>query len=156
MPLLIQMPTRQSGAALRDAGQPSIVPSLLPSSKSALVDEFGDLDAQIAGLKPKISRHSDLRETILGWHEDLAGDQDVTEKGERWDVLITPRDKRRVITMAGKSKLKKLWGVGKFLELCSIALKNLPDPKDAGNVYSISERTGPRHLRAVPLLKLAA
>jgi len=158
LPLVLcyQMSTRlKAVAAPRDAGQPSIISSLEPS-KSALIDEWGRLDTELASLKPKIQRHQELRETILGWHADLAGEKDVTESGEYFDVLIGARDKQRVITMAGKKKLFKLWRVGEFLARCSIALKNLPDPKDAGNLYTVQERTGPRHLKAIPRLAQAA
>ncbi len=156
------MPTRQCGAAPRDAGQPSMIPSLLPSSKSALVDRYGQLDTELARLdaqhhyKAKESQKQTLRETILEWHKDLAGDKETIEHGIEWDVRITARDNQRVVSIDGKKKLRKLWGVTKFLEACSVILKSLPDPKDAAGLYTVNDRTGPRHLKPLPALKLAA
>lgn len=89
-----------------------------------------------------------MRAIILGWHAGLSGDEGATEAGKRWRVLITPRDQQQVMTLAAKKKLLKLWGPTKFLARCSVPINALP-----GDGYSVLERRGPRHLRAVPILR---
>lgn len=128
----------------------------LAQPKIAIIDEFGKLDAEIAAFKPKLQRHQELRETILAWHQALPAAQSAEEAGKTCKVLVMPRDNERVITVEGKRKLYRLWGASDFLERCKIALKQLPDPKDPGGKYTAQERTGPRHLKVIPLLAKAA
>jgi len=125
-------------------------------SRADLVDEFAQLDTELNSLKGKTKRRDDLRETILGWHADLPADQQTTENGHYYDVIVSLPDNRRVFTMAGKRKLFRLWGSTKFIERCAIALKFLPDPKDEAGEFTVNGRTGPRHLEVLPRLKLAA
>ena len=116
----------------------------------AIVEEFAILDHQVVAFKHKMQRHQDLRDEILAGYKSLDGAQPALVPGTSFDVLISPADNKREITPAGKTKLRKLWGIPTFLLRCSIALKHLPDPKDPGNLYSISQRTGPRHLSVIP------
>jgi len=132
------------------------------SDRAAVVDEWGQLDAELARLdattsyKSKERRKESLRETILSWHDKLPGDKEAIEHGTAYDVHITARDHQRVVSIAGKQKLRKLWGVTKFFEMCVIALKQLPDPKDSAGAYTVNDRTGPRHLKALPVVAKAA
>ena len=116
----------------------------------AIVEEFAILDHQVVAFKHKMQRHQDLREKILAGYKSLDGAEPEIAKGQTFDVLISAADNKREITSAGKTKLRKLWGIPTFLLRCSIALKHLPDPKDPGNLYTLSERTGPRHLSVIP------
>ncbi len=116
----------------------------------AIVEEFAILDHQVVAFKHRMQRHQDLRNQILASFEKLDGAEPALVPGTSFDVLISPADNKREITSAGKTKLRKLWGIPTFLLRCSIALKHLPDPKDPGNLYTLSERTGPRHLSVIP------
>jgi hypothetical protein len=124
--------------------------------EAAKVEEFAKLDFEIQAFKAKIKRHQDLLDEILGYFQTLDGGKPAKAEGTTFDVIISAADNKREVTPAGKQKLKKLWGAVQFLKNCSISLKHLPDPKDTGNLYSISERTGPRHLSPVPRLQQAA
>src|ERR1019366_817353 len=116
----------------------------------AIVEEFAILDHQVVAFKHRMQRHQELRDQILGSFKGLAGADPAIAKGATFDVLVSPADNKREITSAGKTKLRKLWGIPTFLLRCSIALKHLPDPKDPGNLYTLAERTGPRHLSVIP------
>jgi hypothetical protein len=121
------------------------------ADRAAKIDEFGDLDRRIADFKPVLARHSDLRSEILGWYPALGPDESTTANGSRWDVQISPCDKRRLITFAGKKRLHKIWGIAEFLRRCSLALKALDDiPASEHADYTVQERTGPRHLQPLP------
>jgi hypothetical protein len=137
--------------------------ALLDVLKCAAVDEYGQLDSDLARLdaehhyESRKRRKEALREVILGWHKDLPADEEAIEHGVEWDLPISACDDQRVVSIAGKTKLEKLWGRVKFRELCNVILKLLPDPKDPKGLYTIHARTGPRHIRKpLPALKLAA
>src|SRR5579862_6531350 len=71
----------------------------------------------------------------------------------RWVGIPSPDlvcDFRREVTLAGKRKLKRLWGAAEFLDRCQIAASQLPDPKDKKGLYTTNERRGSRHLTAIP------
>jgi hypothetical protein len=125
----------------------------------AIVEEYALLDHQVVAFKSKLKRHDELRKEILAGYESLDGAETAIAKGQTYDALISEADNKREITQTGKTKLRKLWGIPTFLLRCQIALKHLPDPHDPGNLYSISTKTGPRHVSVVPAqaeLKLAA
>jgi len=154
----IRMSTRHSAAP----GETGTSTSPSSVSKQAIVDSYGEVSTDLARLDAehhftaKKKQQENLREAILSWHTLLPGAEEAIEPGSKWDVVVTPRDNQRVITMAGKRKLYKLWGVGKFLEACGLLLKQLPDPKDAKGLYTVQEPVGPRHLKAIPRLAEAA
>jgi hypothetical protein len=136
--------------------------ALLDVLKCAAVDEYGQLDSDLARLdaehhyESRKRRKEALREVILGWHKDLPADEETIEHGVQYDIRITARDNQRVVSISGKKKLRKLWGAARFLEACAIILKLLPDPKDAAGLYTVNDRTGPRHLKPLAVLKQAA
>ena len=130
--------------------------TVIPISKAELVDEFAILEIELNALKGKMKRRDDLRQMILGWHPDLPEDREALSSGSAYDVIITLPDKRRLLTLLGKKRLFKLWGVTKFLDRCAVALNQLADPKDEKGEYTVQSRTGPRHLEVQLRIREAA
>jgi hypothetical protein len=122
----------------------------------AIVEEYALLDHQVVAFKSKLKRHDELRKEILAGYESLDGAETAIAKGKTHDALISEADNKREITPAGKTKLRKLWGLATYILRSTPALKHLPDPKDPGNVYSISTKTGPRHVSVIPAQQKAA
>jgi hypothetical protein len=105
----------------------------------------------------KIKRLEDLREQFLTYCPGtMRGGEEGFIDGTASRLLISMCDFRREVTVAGKRKLKRLWGAQKFLERAKIDAHQLPDPKDKKGLYTVKERTGPRHLTAIPRPEEAA
>jgi|SRR5215831_662379 len=117
--------------------------------RTQLIEEFAILDAQVENFKPIIFRHQKLRQLILDWYPHIPPEQEVTAAGLTVDVLISARDKERTVTPEGKRALFRLWGKDDFIARITVLLKNLPDPKDPGQLYTVQALTGPRHLHVV-------
>ena len=122
----------------------------LIEGRAPVVDEYAALDAELARLRPVITRHEKLRELILGWYPNLPAEAGTTVDGSDATVVITPRDNERKVTSDGKIRLQKLWGPRTFADKCIVYLKNLPDPEDHEGLYTELNCTGPRHLKAFP------
>jgi hypothetical protein len=125
------------------------------------VDEWAALDREVsialAPWKGKIKRLSDLREQFLNQlPSELRGEEEHFIDGTTSRLLISMCDNRRELTWPGKLKLRKLWGATKLLELMTLASKQLPDPEDKQGLYTVKQRSGPRHLTAIPLPTEAA
>jgi hypothetical protein len=145
------MPPVKSGAAT------AVCRSVSADSRLAIVDEFGDLDLQVSHFKTKIQRHQELRSQILSWYPDLTSDASTTAEGSRCDVQITPCDRLSRVTLQGKKKLCKLWGLAEFLQRCSLTMRSLESiPQSEHALYTVQERTGPRHLKVLPKAAKAA
>ena len=119
-------------------------------------DRWLVLEAELTPLAPKIKEHAELRKKILARFPNLAPNLADTVNGTDADIWISPCDNERKITDAGKRRLHKLWGLSLFRKNAWFALKQLPDPDDAQNLFTVKERTGPRHLKALPRLRPAA
>ncbi len=129
---------------------------LAPSSNLAVVDRWLALEAELTPLGPKIRERDELHTRILSWFPELPADKGTTVAGTDAIVWISVRDNARTITEKGKRGLQKLWGLRVFRKNAWFALKQLPDEKDPQGLYTVQERTGPRHLKALPRLKPAA
>jgi hypothetical protein len=119
-------------------------------------DRWLVLEAELTPLGPKIKEQAELRKKILKRFPNLAPHLADTVNGTEADIWISPCDNARKITVAGKKALHKLWGLRLFRLNASFTLEQLPDPKDPQGLYTVQERTGPRHLKALPRLKPAA
>ena len=119
-------------------------------------DRWLALEAELTPLAPKIKEQAELRKKILARFPNLAPNKADTVNGTDADIWISPCDNARTITDAGKRELHKLWGLRLFRKNASFTLKQLPDEKDPQGLYTVQERTGPRHLKALPRLKPAA
>lgn len=121
-----------------------------------LIEEFAALDQEISNFKPKLFRHSKLRELILDWYPGASPEEEVNVPGVNCDIVISARDKVRSVTDEGKKKLYRLWGSREFIARATMLLKSLPDPKDAAGLYTEQAMTGPRHLRVIAKARAAA
>jgi hypothetical protein len=131
-------------------------PVPIDSARRASVDRYARLDGAIVAFKATVAEHRDLREEILGWYPDLAPEADATAPGAVFDVVVTARDNEREVTPQGMRKLSKMLGLTEFFRRCRYPLKQLPDAKDPANLYTMQERTGPRHLKPIAKLQLQA
>ena len=118
----------------------------LENESRAIIDEFGKIEDLLVPVKPIIKRREELRAQILAAHGDLPAHASLSIFGSLYEINISRADQQRFTTIEGRRKLRKLWGVEQFLQLCSVAVKNLPGGKDPDDIYSVSQRTGPRHL----------
>lgn len=119
------------------------------NARQKLVEEFATLDREIDDLKPKLFRHSKLREIILSWYPEVPPEDEITVPGRTCNIVISARDKMRAVTAAGKRKLFQLWGPRQYLAKSHVQLKSLPDPEDPKGLYTEAALTGPRHLHVV-------
>jgi hypothetical protein len=133
-----------------------MMPAPTSESRRAKVDRFAILDGQVIAFKPTLSEHKDLRDEILAWYPQLDNAESQTAEGEAFDVLITARDNERAVTVNGKKRLVKLFGIAEFLKRCAFTLKQLPGGEDPENLFTIRARIGPRHLKPVPKQQSAA
>jgi hypothetical protein len=127
----------------------------IDQSKREMVDEWASLDRAmkdaLAPYQGKIKRLQDLREQFLSWlPSGMAGDQEGFLDGISSRILVSACDNKREVTLAGKLKLRRLWGAKTLLERCYLPVKQLPDPDDKQGLYTVKQRTGPRHLTAIP------
>jgi hypothetical protein len=123
-------------------------PLKAPTS-AELIDELGDLQAEIARLKKVQARAGVIREQILGWMARAKPAAEGTFDGNRWLVVVTACQKARTIKDLGKV-LDRL-GRKTFLGLCSFPLsavdENVPLPEHAK--YIEESLTGPRQLKVM-------
>jgi len=117
------------------------------SQRQKLVNEYIALDQEIDAIRPKLLRHEKLREIILDWYRHVPGEEEITVPGGTYDILVSSRDRLRVVTAEGKAKLYRLWGSKAFIAKAHMYLKALPDPKDEAGLYTVQTSIGSRHLR---------
>jgi hypothetical protein len=148
-------PKPQHTGVLLDIDRAKAKPVYRQAASAAQVDRYAELDGLVERFKPTRIEHECLRAVLLPGDE-FPGDADAVAHGVTMDVLITMRDNARTVTPQGKRKFLKMLGATEFLKRCTLALKQLPDPKDPTNLFSIQDRTGPRHLTVVALPRLQA
>jgi hypothetical protein len=118
----------------------------------AIVDEFGELQRQIANWQPKLDRFQELRKIIESWFAADVADESHTWDGKLYRVVVSARAKRR--TIVGMGKLFKALGSKLFLEWCSFPLTALDNLHVDPTGIIVEERSGSRTVKAV--LKEAA
>ncbi len=98
---------------------PSIELAQEQARRLAIVDEFGELERQIAEFKPKTERHKALKEQILSWYADLDGAATAQAEGRRYSVQIGTRQNQRTITKPWKAwaLLRRAIGLDQVMEL---------------------------------------
>lgn len=115
---------------------------------AAIADELGDLERELAPLKPKITRADALRKLLREAHRDEPAGDSFTVAGERWTVQLGPKGNESVVDT---SRLAELVGIGKAYEFASITLKALetcaPDIR-AAVVSTNATGTRPLHVFA--------
>jgi hypothetical protein len=123
--------------------------ALLNKQRSAIIDEYGELDRRIAEFKPICDRAAALKKEIVSWFERESADQSFVAEGLRYTVQISPKAvERRIVDMA---KLFLRIGKAKFLELCRFPLAAIDQhiPAENHSEFLLSERSGNRSVKAV-------
>ena len=122
-----------------------------PTELTALVDEFGTLDALKRSWEPQLRRHAELAATLRERAAESPPDQPVQFRGQRFNVILSPQEIRRSIKdMAG---IFVTIGQERFLALCGFTLDKLDlllTPAQR-NKFLTSGRTGPRALMVAPV-----
>ena len=115
----------------------------------SLVDELGDLEAELAPLKAKIARAEVIRAAIRGAYKDASPAGSYQAHGERWSTLLSPMGNQSVVDVAA---LYGRVGAKTFLEMATVSLKAITDKCGAevlGLVVS-TRMSGPRQLSTIP------
>lgn len=121
---------------------------------AAMVDELGDLEAEIAPHKIKFARVEVLRSSIRSAFAKADPGRMYQAGGERWVCLIGKAGNASIVD---KSELLKRIGPAKFAELAGVTIKALEEhvPKEIlGAVVSL-EPVGPRIITVVPAVNPA-
>jgi hypothetical protein len=117
---------------------------LIAAARSAVVDEAGALELELAPVKPKIRRLDDLRKTIRGWYDHEAAGEAFCAYGETYVATVGARGNETVIH--DMPSVFEVAGKDKFLAACKLtigALGELVDPALASAVTSQTQ-TGSR------------
>jgi hypothetical protein len=131
------------------AGAGKVV-TLKPRDRVSIVDEFGRLDTELAGFKPRIARHEQLRKQIQSWYDEENAEHSFLAEGKEYVLEVTARaNERKILSMA---EVKRRLGLARFLKLCKFPLGVLDEiipPAEQSPLVSI-ERTGNRSVRVIP------
>lgn len=122
-----------------------------PAEKMKVADEYGALKERLAPHLIDISRLEDLRRQICSWYEDLSPQQSFVVQGEKYVVMISPRDEQRFIV-----DLQAVFGIlgpKQFLSICKVPLDQLEKNATKQQLSQLVQRrrSGPRHLTAAAL-----
>lgn len=120
------------------------------AQRKAVIDEYGQLDAELAPVKHRIRRFEELAKTIRGWHADTAPELTIIERGDRFHVVVGP--KAETTLFAAAQQIYDLLGHDKFLAIAKVTLGGLESELTAEEVATLThkERTGSRSLKPVP------
>jgi hypothetical protein len=114
-----------------------------------LVDEIGDLHAQLDPLKPKTARLELLRKSLRKHYEEKAADAYFTAEGLRYSILLGPKENEKHISTPA---LIKAIGAKVFQRIARVTLTALqaeaPHAIAAEGVITI-EPTGTRSLKVL-------
>lgn len=117
---------------------------LSPDEKTALVDELGQLNQEIAPLEGKKKRAAEIREQIRSWYGAQGATKTFTETGHKFIATIGARENETKI----KSMVAVFARLGQagFLARCAFTLKALKEAVkiDEYNALVSTERTGSR------------
>lgn len=124
---------------------------LSTDQRLAIIDEYGDLEAELARVKPKQLRRDELRKLILSWHASADAEALIEEAGHRYTLQIGARENERIVLSMPKLA-KAIGGVKALYEICKVAIgdidKRLSPSQQKGIVATTA--TGPRKIRAYP------
>lgn len=123
-----------------------------------IVDEIGQLENELALIKPKAKRVEVLKKEIQGWAESYPSEQPLMFEGERFAVQVSAKGNKRRISSMGK--LFELLGKLKFLALCSFTLKAAEENLTAAQLndvvveeLGVGERSVKAMQRALPFAR---
>lgn len=114
--------------------------------RCAIVDEIGDLEAELAPLKPKQARLDLLRASLRASYDDKPAADSFQVEGNRFVVIVGGRGDQKIVNIL---KLFKRIRAKLFLQIASVTLKAVEAlPPDVElECVSKSVNTGPRTLK---------
>lgn len=117
-------------------------------SRASLVDEFGELDRQLALLEP---RYKALSEEINGWFENAPAAEPATIDGAQYRLALSPKRLSRHVTKL--TVLFRKLGVRRFLQSCTFPVGECEKllGEDGAAAFIEGGRTGKRTITAMPL-----
>jgi hypothetical protein len=126
------------------------VVSLKLRDRAAVIDEYGRLDRELTGYKPKFARLEQLRKQIQSWYDKEDAAEEFSAEGSEFTVEVGPRTiERKIISM---KELKTRLGLVRFLQFAKFPLSVLDEIIPAADQSTLvtSDRTGSRRLAVVP------
>lgn len=125
-------------------------PLKVPTS-AELIDELGEIEAQLGPLRVLQRRADTIREVILSWMRTAKPTDSATFYGRRYAVTVSACQVQRKVRNI--ERLLELLGTKKFVKACSFTLKALeehvPFPQRAEFIEE--SQTGPRRVEVTPL-----
>jgi hypothetical protein len=117
------------------------------TEKRAVVDELGQIEQDIAPLKDKEKRASELRAQVRTWFPKLASVTSTTVEGFKFICTVGAQENQRSIKDIGA--VFKLAGSYEFLQRCTFTLKALKEIVTADKFEELTEetRTGTRPVK---------
>lgn len=111
----------------------------------ALVDELGEIEAQLSGVDVLIRKKDDIRKRIRIELGDRPAEETITIEGKHSIALVSEQTLETVVDNRGAMRAM---GQAKFLEACKITLKALEAlPEDQRIALTHKERIGPRTIK---------
>jgi hypothetical protein len=112
---------------------------------TALVDEIGDLEKELAPHKPKAARLEKLRKQLRDLYDDKPASTPYTADGARYCIELGARGMQTVVNIP---KLFKSVKLADFLKLAYVTLKDITAQCSPGVAASVltEKQTGHRSL----------
>jgi hypothetical protein len=117
---------------------------------SSLIDEYGDLQAELAAMKPKQARAAILKQELAARFAWAAESQDYIEHGKRYDLVVSACANERDFKPDAMRKLARFLGK-LFWPLCKISLEDFDDhiALPLRKQYVTESQTGARRMKAI-------
>lgn len=114
-------------------------------ARRAVVDEYGDLAAELAPFKAKQTRLDALAKIMRSWYADADAEQAHVVNGDRYQAILGAKGLQTFVHMA---EAFTALGRKKFLAAATLTLKALEEHLPAATVATLThqERTGSRSL----------
>jgi hypothetical protein len=114
---------------------------------AAVIDEAGRLDAELAAVEPKRARLKLLKEIIAARAGNLQPEESPFYDGEEFSALVSAIENETAIS--DMEAVFRMLGKPKFLDLCSMTLKNLREHLTTAQFAIVTKkaRTGSRSVK---------
>jgi hypothetical protein len=106
--------------------------------RRAIVDEFGELEKELAPIGPKVKRYEELAKAIRSWYAYEDGTKAFTAAGGTYQVLLSEKQFESDVDVVLAAKAL---GRAKFMALASATLKLLKENLSATVLASVVTRT---------------
>lgn len=130
---------------------------LAASQRKQLVDEYGELDAELSPVKSKLRRMEELAKIIRSWQAEENPESTLSSAGDDYEVVLGAAGMQTHIKDIGE--VFRALGRDRFLQYASITLKALEQSGlDLAAIAALTEkrRTGPRAIVVHSVRRAAA